>query len=334
MAPVRSIRNQYRGINAHLHSLWQAEGGWNEFHMRYLADLVGMLRTVLIPRGYIAGLVPSLQIRRLGFAEKTDAPESDVTIFDAALSRAAQVRQPASPTTAEMIVSIPEALALDTLSSEEYNAINLYTFKPEKPERGEPIVWIELLSPSNKPGRSDAAAYQDKRRKIIENGIVFLEIDFLHESATTFFQFPIYRARKGKPVDANAHPYRIAIVEPRPDVYHGVVRSLEFDVDAPIPTARIPLSSDDVLDFDFGLPYKKTYEEMLYGLEYVDYGQLPLNFDRYSEVDQARIVARMLAVLKAAREGTDLEADAPLEAETLTLAQGLRALAAMGGVVS
>lgn len=33
MDPVKSIKNQYLGINAHLHSLWQAEGSWVEESM-------------------------------------------------------------------------------------------------------------------------------------------------------------------------------------------------------------------------------------------------------------------------------------------------------------
>lgn len=51
---------------------------------------------------------------------------------------------------------------------------------------------------------------------------------------------------------------------------------------------------------------------MLYGLEFVDYSQQPLNFDLYSRADQVRIIHRIYTVLKAASEGVDLEANAPL----------------------
>ena len=40
MERVNSKRNQYRGINAHLHSFWQAKGGWDSFHSNHMTDLM------------------------------------------------------------------------------------------------------------------------------------------------------------------------------------------------------------------------------------------------------------------------------------------------------
>ena len=77
---VRSIRNQYRGINAPLHSYWQSMGGWHSFHGNHIADLLRSLRAALLPMGYTADLESSLQVRRLD--RTNDEPESDVTIFD------------------------------------------------------------------------------------------------------------------------------------------------------------------------------------------------------------------------------------------------------------
>jgi hypothetical protein len=54
-----------------------------------------------------------------------------------------------------------------------------------------------------------------------------------------------------------------------------------------------------------------------------------LNFDRYSHDDQRRIVCRMLAVLNAAPDGVDLESNAPLPVESLSLEEGLRQLQAV-----
>jgi len=86
------------------------------------------------------------------------------------------------------------------------------------------------------------------------------------------------------------------------------------------------LSGDETRPFDFGLPYRKTFEETLYGLQLVDYATLPDGFERYSASDQRRIAARMLAVAEAAVAGQDLEtgpfpvADLPLEAALARLA--------------
>ncbi len=48
MPALHSTRNQYPGINAHLHSYWQGRGGWSRFHTNHIADL---LRALLLPRG-------------------------------------------------------------------------------------------------------------------------------------------------------------------------------------------------------------------------------------------------------------------------------------------
>lgn len=77
---VRSIRNQYCGINAHLHSYWQSMGGWHSFHGNHITDLLRALRAALLPMGYTADLESSLQVRRLD--QPMDEQESDITIFD------------------------------------------------------------------------------------------------------------------------------------------------------------------------------------------------------------------------------------------------------------
>ena len=103
-----------------------------------------------------------------------------------------------------------------------------------------------------------------------------------------------------------------------------------FDVDTPIPQVTIPLRAGDSLTFDFGAAYDKTFEEALYGLELVDYSQLPLNFDRYSPDDQLRILRRMLAVLQAAKQGVDLDKNAPLPVEAMTFDEAMTRLQALG----
>ena len=63
--PINPVKNQYRGINPHLHSYWQAEGGWDSFHTNHIADLMRLINTAL-PTGYVADIDQSLQIRRFG----------------------------------------------------------------------------------------------------------------------------------------------------------------------------------------------------------------------------------------------------------------------------
>lgn len=54
MKPVRSVKNQYLGVNAHLHSFWQGAGKWNRFHNYYIGQIVGPLRAQLIPMDRVA----------------------------------------------------------------------------------------------------------------------------------------------------------------------------------------------------------------------------------------------------------------------------------------
>ena len=318
---LHSRKNQYRGINAHLHSYWQAAGGWSRFHTNHITDLMRTLRPLLLPLGYTADVEPSIQIRRIDDPGTVQFPESDVTIYDLNPLRAATPR-PLSSGTAELVLSIPDALFGQPLSDREYSAVAIYPQRAGQP-RGEPVVWIELLSPSNKPGGRDAQTYFDKRLMILQSGITFVELDYLHESRSTLRGIPAYDWLHHE----DTHAYRITVIDPTPDWEQGAARIRAFDVDAPIPEMSIPLSDSDQLVFDFGLPYTKTYEETLYGLQLVDYSQLPAHFDRYHQADQTRIARRMTAVIDAAQSGLDLEAG-PFPTGDLPLETALQQIAA------
>ncbi len=323
MPAIRSVKNQYRGINAHLHSLWQAKGGWNSFHTAHIDDLMRLMKAQLRPMGYTADLEQSVQLRRLD--EPAGEPESDVSIYDLDPVRTGQASPRLQTGSQQLILDIPQALQLGRFSAKKLSAVGIYHIEQGKDERGKPVAWVELLSPSNKPGGRDDGDYYNKRLKLIESGIELVEIDYLHESGPTLANVPIYRIRMNQPADPDSHPYRIAVINPRPAVEEGQVIVTGFDVDAPIPIISIPLNGHDVLEFDFGAAYTKTIEEAFYGDE-VDYSQLPLNFERYSPDDQTRIVNRMLAVLSAAQEGVDLEANASLPVNDFSLESALQNL--------
>jgi hypothetical protein len=302
MQPVRSLKNQYLGINAHLHSQWQSEGGWDEFHMSHIVHLANGLRARLRPMGYTANIMQSLQIRRYG--EPAGKPESDVTIYDTDPTRG---YKPSARGHSIQVMTIPEIFNFKEADVEKYRAVGIYRFTPGKREFGEPVAWIELLSPSNKPGGQDANYYTDKRLKILQSGVVFVEIDYLHETPPNFAGLPNYVNRgKSLPPQAGSAPYRIVVIDPRPEFLAGEARTYPFYVDDPIPVVDIPLNDGDVVTYDFNAPYDKTFTEGFFG-DSVDYSQLPPNFDRYSEPDQARIAARMLAVIEAAQKGINLE---------------------------
>lgn len=162
--------------------------------------------------------------------------------------------------------------------------------------QGAPVGWIELLSPSNKPKNSDWRNYTAKRQQIIKNNIVFIEIDYLHETSSTIPVLPPYLFRGDVAPDYAPHLYHLLVIDLR--TREAPVRLRDFDVDEPIPSMRIALHDDDILTLNFDTPYHKAIREGLCSLELVDYALPPLNFDRYSEADRARVHARMESVVK------------------------------------
>jgi hypothetical protein len=136
MATVRSSKNQYRGINAHLHSHWQHEGGWDSFHTNHIVDLMRLMRVQLMPLGYIAEIEQSLQIRRFG--EPAGRPESDVTIYDTDPHRPRQPLTPAG-TLSETVLKIPDVMSV-TEELASYKAIGIYELDTGQRDLGGTVV--------------------------------------------------------------------------------------------------------------------------------------------------------------------------------------------------
>jgi len=300
--PVRALKNQYRGINAHLQSYLQADGDWENFHFNHISDLNRTLLDVLDPLGYTASSQQSLQIRLDTNAPRR--PESDVTIYDPDFVRASLPRQSLSPQVMEK--PLITHLGITEEETTYYKAVAIHRADQKA---GIPVAWLELLSPSNKPGGRGYRQYIEKRHAILEQGLVFVEIDYLHASPSVSDAVISY-ARKGRPLD-EAYPYLISVSVPRPNLAQGKTYLHQFKVDDPMLPITIPLSASDVIDFDFSVPYNRTFQE-IHLWKQVDYAQLPPNFDQYSPADQLRILKRILTVIDAAQQGQDLEAAAPL----------------------
>lgn len=275
--PILTQTNLYRGVNAHLHSHWQTSGGWHNFHNRHIGDLAGLLRLQLLPMGYTATLESSLQIRRVGSSD-TSSPNGDAPA--------------ATLTVAQMLTAEQDTEA-------PYRAVVIR----DKAD-STPVAWLELLSPSNKGAGPDAQAYLLKRRDLLASGLVFIEIDYLHETPPTFPRLLDYTNPLQR--NASAYPYRIVVLDPRPDIDSGPAHAAEFAVDDPIPTVSVPLNAEESLAFDFGAAYDKTYTEMGYGLESVDYAELPAHFDGYNVRDQWTVLKKMVVILRAHVAGQPL----------------------------
>lgn len=307
---VRSIKNQYFGINAHLHSFWQGSGKWHRFHNVHITQLLVALKAQLLPMGYTAETEESLQIRRI--ADQPAYPRADILITNR--DRQRSQASSAFSTTRAATFTVEDLVEVEEDSDHPYYAIAIYERLVNAADR--PVAWIELLSPSNKGRSLDAYTYRAKRTELLRNGLVFVEIDYLHESPPTFERLADYSVQAKA-----AHPYRIVVLDPRPNFHVGPVFLHEFGVDQAIPTVTIPLIGTDQLAFDFEAAYQKTFTDALYGYD-LDYRQLPLNFQRYSQGDQQHIAAKMVAILEALQQGIDLETG-PLPRAALELAAAL-----------
>jgi hypothetical protein len=328
MAPVRSIRNPYRGINAHLHSRLQRDGAWGDFHGYYIGALLRSMQGALVSMGCFARLQASLQIRLVD--ERDALPQSDIAIFGAPPARTTASLPDAVIANDEAVLVLPalDALATREQAEKQYTAIGIYAVGTSGPEMGEPVAWIELLSPSNTGHHDDAKVYREKRDKLLSAGVVFAELDFLHETPPSIGGVVDYRAHKRRNSPADSHPYRVVVIDPRPSLEMGKAYIREFDVDEPLPPLVVPLRAADLLHVDLDGAYQQTYGEVMFGALYVDYAEFPARFERYSPADQARIARRMLAVLRAAHDGGDLETVAPLPVDAIPLDAALDLLAA------
>jgi hypothetical protein len=307
---IRSRKNQYAGINAHLNSwLQNMPGEWESFHASHIVDITRVLNQYL-PEGYEARVEKSLQVREVylteeGVQEKRRLPQPDITVVDLERTRNRSNLPASLSATAEFVTPV-----IDTMDIEPdalLNAAIIYRIE-EGDVIGRPITRIELLSPANKPPAEGYKKYREKRNSTLSSGMPLVEIDYLHQTTPVAKNLPSYA--DGEP---KAHAYNIIVNDPRPSVQSGLSHVHAFDVDAPICCLDIPLDHHQLVEqFDFGIPYNVTYENTPTYLRVVEYEQEPLRFDLYSPDDQTRIHRRMSAIYDAVQNGVNLDDAAPL----------------------
>lgn len=279
--------NPFRGVNPHLNSLLQTPGGeersslWPTFHSTHINHLADFLNQQL-PLHYTAYSEQSLQVRGVEWGDEliVRRPRPDVTVFRQSVGPPSSVSSVlASPPTWEApIASVVEPLKRPV-------AVVIRMVEPDS-VLGRVVARIELLSPSNKPGGSEAAAYDDRRVETLESGVPLIEIDYLHETRSVIADVPIYSS------DDGAVPYLIAVSNPRPSWEEGWVVVYGFGVDQPIATVPLPLADNDMLVFKFDEVYQHTFQARRYH-NLLDYTQLPTRFHTYSAKDQVVIQQRM-----------------------------------------
>lgn len=292
--PIYMRRNQYQGVNAHLHSYFQAQGGWSSFHTNFISVLARDLNTRL-PEGYIVDIEQSLQIREIhpDSGEKIRRPEHDLTVY--------RTRESASVSETGMTATLTQAIP-DTLDLSEdlyYSALVIYPAETDA-VLGQPVTRIEILSASNKQGEG-YLQYREKRYAALRSGVALVEIDLLHETPPVVKGLPRY------PTHPDSHAYYVTVSDPTPSLEEGLAQTYAFAVDSPLPTITLPLGAGSTLRLELNPIYHEVYFSLSAYSRRVDYAALPLHFERYSPADQARIQQRMAAVQEAHRVGLDLD---------------------------
>lgn len=282
--------NPYRGINAHLHSRLQAEpGAWESFHTAQIVLLAALIDEVL-PAGYVVAPEQSLQIRE--FHPTTGDPvilsrrrvrRPDVLIRDQGAGAAQPALHPGAERAPDLVLPAIESLEDDhEIYLRALVIRELSSSTPDQP--GRPVTALELLSPTNKPGGGGYFQYREKRAELLDSGLVLVEIDYLHESPSPITRLASYPAQ-----ESDAFPYTIVVTDPRPDLQTGQMAVYGIRIDEPLPEIAIPLSREDRVPVDFDAACQRTYATFGIFSTTLDYTLPPVNFDRYSPADQARI---------------------------------------------
>jgi hypothetical protein len=293
--------NQYQGVNPHLHSYFQAQGGWSSFHTNFIAALARDLNQQL-PDGFVVDIEQSLQIREVhpDTGERIRRPEPDLTIY----RTSENISAPGS-SAAVATLSQPIPDTLDLTEDLYYSAVVIYRVE-ENTILGRAVTRIELLSPTNKHGEG-YIQYREKRYAALKSGVALVEIDFLHETPPVVKGVPHY------PTDSNSHAYNITVSDPTPSFEAGIADTYAFSVDVPIPTIALPLGDGDQFKVELDVVYQDVYASLVAYSRRVDYEQMPLQVERYSVPDQTRIRERMARIRASQQPASDVDVQPPLE---------------------
>lgn len=287
--PIHFDENQYRGVNAHLHSFLQQRGGWETFHSDHIAELRRTISRVL-PSGYFALSEKSLQIS--GFNPVTGESRQGVIRPDIEIYRTPSVQSGSDATLMALDPPAEVVSIAETLSDIEH-LTSIVIYQQQSDDQLIPVTRIELLSPANKPLGSHHEAYILKRDETLIGGVNLIEIDYLHQTPPIIKILPSYPQRQPK-----AFPYTILVSRPYPTLEKGQVAIYGFYVDDPIPKIAVPLAGADSIGIDLGAVYNRTFaDNVYYGRRVVNYEEEPAQMESYSEADQGRIRERMAAVL-------------------------------------
>jgi hypothetical protein len=284
---INKRENLYRGVNAHLHSMAQnphkSPTIWRSIHSAQIIYLTDALNE-LLPDDYTARAEASLQI----WTEDIDTGdyEQRMPIPDTGIYKTGTSPQPSMPITMQNDPSIRLFPMREVFEDTGLSSVVIY--RPLAHDYfGEPVTRFELLSYTNKVGKTKQL-YLQNRRIALMSGSSLVELDYLHQTPPIVANLPMY------PSENDSHPYMILVSDRREGKnIAGMGRAHVFGVDEPISqNVLIPLADDDSVVVDFDAVYQRMFVAGKWH-KHIDYSQLPPRYDTYSPKDQDRIKAVM-----------------------------------------
>lgn len=157
------MQSPFPGMNPYL----EQPDGWLDFHNTFLLKLREVLAPQLRPR-YVVRAEHHL------YLYESPAPHTPLARPDIVVDENRTVGQLVNTAATTDLVA-PAAVQVPVFGDE----IHSVYLEVRKPEGGEVVTTIELLSPSNKATGPDREAYWAKIRRVIRSSANFVEIDLL-----------------------------------------------------------------------------------------------------------------------------------------------------------
>ncbi len=137
---------------------------WLMFHNNYLNRLQRELAVRLPDRYYVKAEV-AIFLHEPAADERRRAPRPDLTVT---------TLDPATSGTATEMLAAPWSAMLPEIDEEEHMWLEIVDIDDNRL-----VTVIELLSPANKAGGSNVDIYEQKRLRLVREGVNLLEIDLL-----------------------------------------------------------------------------------------------------------------------------------------------------------
>lgn len=267
------FQNPFEGINPLLHEILLTQERWQEFRQVFLTQCLMVLCQQLADTHYTVSLEQTVKIQSMYDSMARYRPDLLIKTKTSDLSTPASSLNSATATLA--IVDIMD------LHDPEPEPLSLVI---RKAEDDIPVAWIELPSPSNKLPFNGYYQYRIKRQIIVEAGIVFIELDFIHNQSPTFRYLDYSKGEMG------AYPFHIAVLIPNPGAEMGVAHVEHFHFMQKIPQLRIPLLGDDTVELNLNDVYQEIYVRGAYAKEIAR--KIP-QLITYHPADREKIVAHL-----------------------------------------